>query len=155
VLLFKHKDKKRFEFSAGYYSKVSGEIMAQKISTNYNNLFINDNSIYHNQLNEYAEPLRKCARSMVDFIDKINNKTIALEALRKSYFKLAKMPIKNLCNGIEDIKVNLLKVEFLSKKSSIDPTNQADFINFFELQNNFNTELNLFAKKVIQLEMFT
>ena len=127
--------------------------MAQKIYSNKSNIFNNSNAIYHNELDEYSKPLRECAHSIVDFIDKINDKTIALEALKQSYSRLEEMPIKNLCSGIEDIKDNLLKVEFLSKESSINPTNQANFIDFFELQNNFNTEVNLFVKKVIQLEM--
>ncbi|OGV35995.1 MAG: hypothetical protein A3E88_08060 [Legionellales bacterium RIFCSPHIGHO2_12_FULL_35_11] len=128
--------------------------MAQKISDQYGGLFHDDESIYYHQLEKCADSLRACAHNMVKFIDKLQNKTEALKNLKKSYLQIESMPAKNLCHGIEDIKSSLLKVEFLSKNSTIAKNHQDDFIGFFELQNSFNAEVNAFVKKVIQLEMF-
>ncbi|MDF1757170.1 MAG: hypothetical protein P1U74_02600 [Legionellaceae bacterium] len=127
--------------------------MAQKLSGQYSGLFHDDEANYYGQLDKCAESLRNSANKMVEFIDKLSNQTDALQSLKKSYFELQTMPAKNLCHGIESIKTNLLKVEFLSKDSTLADGHQEDFIGFFELQNCFNAEVNSFVKKVIQLEV--
>jgi hypothetical protein len=127
--------------------------MTQKSSRQMSGLFHDDEEDFYGQLDHCAEPLRNSARNMVSFIDCLENKTQALESLKKSYFQIESMPAKNLCHGIEDVKSSLLKVEFLSSSSTLAVKEQEDFISFFELQNSFNAEVNSFVKKVIQLEM--
>lgn len=124
-----------------------------QIANHYSGLFHDDDASYYEQLDVFAEPLRSSAHNIVDFIENLGNKTQELKNLRDSYSKLESMPAKNLCTGIENIKTNLLKVEFISKSVNASTKEQREFIDFFELQNAFNYEVNAFVKKVIQLEM--
>ncbi len=122
-----------------------------QLSHNQSGLFHDDEAVYNEQLDKCAKSLRASAQKIYEYIDTLSNKTDSLLNLQESYSKLKSMPIKNLCSGIEDIKSNLLKVEFLSK--STNQNIQDEFVGFFELQNEFNAEVNAFVKKVIQLEI--
>jgi hypothetical protein len=124
-----------------------------EISHSHDRLFHDDELTYSQQLEKCAKSLRNSALNIVKYIDTLNNKTKSLIALKESYRKIESMPIKDLCLGIEEIKIKLLQVEFLSKSKSIDRGIQNEFIRFFELQNEFNAEVNAFVKKVIQLEV--
>lgn len=124
-----------------------------QIANHYSGLFHDDDASYYDQLDVFAEPLRNSAHNIVDFIERLGNKTQELQNLRDSYSKLESMPVKNLCTGIENIKTSLLKVEFISNSVDASPQEQREFVDFFELQNAFNIEVNAFVKKVIQLEM--
>ncbi len=124
-----------------------------RLSNQYNGLFHNDEITYNEQLDKCAKSLRNSAQNIVEYIDKLANKTESLINLKKSYSKLESMPVQKLCFGIEDVKSKLLKVEFLSKSKSASRKEQDEFVSFFELQNEFNAEVNAFVKKVIQLEV--
>lgn len=126
--------------------------MAQ-ISHWHGGLFNDEELTYSQQLEKYAKSLRNSALNIAKYIGTLNNKTKSLLELKESYNKLESMPIKDLCLGIEEIKSKLLKVEFLSKSKNINKDAQNEFVRFFELQNEFNAEVNAFVKKVIQLEV--
>jgi hypothetical protein len=126
--------------------------MAQ-ISHWHDGLFHDDELTYSQQLEKCAKSLRNSAINITQYINSLNNKTKSLLDLKESYNKIESMPVKDLCSGIEEIKSNLLKVEFLSKSKSINRETQNEFVRFFELQNEFNAEVNAFVKKVIQLEI--
>lgn len=120
----------------------------------YGSMFHDDEEYYYQKLDKYSEPLRDSAHDIVMFIEDLDNKTIALQNLKESYSQLLSIPARNLCSGIEDIKVKLLQVEFLSRAHQANEREQQEFIDFFTLQNAFNKQVNAFVKKVVQLEMF-
>ena len=109
--------------------------MTQKSARQLSGLFHDEEEDFYEQLDQCAEPLRNSARNMVNFIECLENQTQALKILKKSYFQLESLAVKNLCHGIEDVKSSLLKVEFLSRSSTLAVKDQEDFISFFELQN--------------------
>lgn len=124
-----------------------------QLSNHYSGLFHDEDATYHEQLDEFAEPLRSSAHEIVEFITALSNQTLELENLKNSYSQLEVMPASKLCSGIENIKTNLLKVEFISNSAHANAKEQDEFLSFFELQNTFNMRVNAFVKKVIQLEM--
>ena len=124
-----------------------------QLSHRHSGLFNDDELTYNEQLDRCARALRNSAQKIVKYIDSLSSKTKSLVSLKESYSKLQTMPIKDLCQGIEDIKTKLLKVEFLSKSATTNNNVQTEFVGFFELQNEFNAEVNAFVKKVIQLEV--
>lgn len=123
------------------------------LSHHHSGLFNDDELTYNEQLDRCAHSLRNSAENIVIYIESLSHKTKSLLALKDAYKNLASIPIKDLCSGIEDIKSKLLKVEFLSKSSVNNQNSQSEFVRFFELQNEFNAEVNAFVKKVIQLEV--
>lgn len=127
--------------------------MNPKISNQFSGLFHNNDTDDFNELEKYSITLRDCAHNMVAFINRLQDQTKAIKLLKEAYTEIETMPAKKLCYGIEKVKNSLLKVEFLAKNSELANKNQADFIDFFELQNIFNAEVNNFVKKVIQLEI--
>lgn len=124
-----------------------------QLSNNYSGLFHDEGSAYLEQLDKFAKPLRSSARDIVEFIEALSEQTRELKNLRDSYHNLQVMPANKLCSGIENIKMSLLKVEFISNSVHANTKAQQEFLDFFELQNTFNMKVNAFVKKVIQLEM--
>lgn len=123
------------------------------LSQRHIGLFRDDELTYNEQLNKCAKSLRNSAQKIVFYISNLSQKSKSLQALEKAYKNLEEIPIKDLCVGIEEIKKKLLSVEFLSKSSVSNHNAQSEFERFFELQNEFNAEVNAFVKKVIQLEV--
>lgn len=127
-------------------------MMSNKTARQYGGLFHDEESVFYRKLNKCAVSLRHCAHDMVDFIDHLEHQTTEWQTLKKSYFQLESMPIKDLYRGIEAIKTDLTKVKFLPEQSKWTAKNQADFIDFFEIQNHFNAEVNSLVNKAIQIE---
>ena len=124
-----------------------------QLSNNYNGLFHDERATSLEKLDKFAEPLRSSARDIVEFIEALSDQTRELKNLRDSYHNLQIMPANKLCSGIENIKMSLLKVDFISNSVHANTKEQQAFLDFFELQNTFNMKVNAFVKKVIQLEM--
>lgn len=111
-------------------------------------LFHDDERIFYEKLEKHTAPLRHCAQDMIDFIDHLEHQTKAIQILKDEYLKLQRIPIKNLVDILEDIKADLVNVEFQFNESQED----TDFLGFYEIQNHFNAEITCLVHKAIEIQ---
>ncbi len=125
--------------------------MGNKSAQKHQALFQNEEQTYFEKLEKLATPLRHCAHDMVVFINHIKHQTPELKNLKQSYRQLESLPIKDLGLGLEKLKTNLDNLAFIKDGLQLDAQNQPDFIGFFEIQNHFNTEMNMLVHHAIQI----
>ncbi|MDP3704777.1 MAG: hypothetical protein Q8R24_02560 [Legionellaceae bacterium] len=128
--------------------------MSHKATGQYSGLFHDEETVFYRKLEKCVVALRHCAHDMVDFIDHLEHQTMEWQALKKSYFQLESMPVRDLYRGIEAIKTDLTKITFVSDKSKWTAKNQADFVDFFEIQNHFNAEFNALVDRAMKIEQW-
>lgn len=114
----------------------------QRVSAHPQTMFQNEEHLYFEKLEKVAMPLRHCAREMVSFINHLEHQTPALRALKQSYLIIESLPVKDLNQGLVQLKHTLANIAFIKDDTLFNAKNQPDFIGFYEIQNHFNTEVN-------------
>lgn len=102
-------------------------------------LFQSGEEIYFKKLEKLAIPLRQSAREMFTFIDKLDQPSTTLNALKRCFAQLESIPIKHIYKGLEEVSSHLIKMDFLNPPPILSTAN---FISFMTIQNQLCTQLN-------------
>lgn len=117
-----------------------------------NRLFKDEEGLFFVKLEDCATAVRHCAHEIVAFLDALPHQTPELVALKEAYAQFELLPIQDFPKGLETIETDFLKVPLVEDKTHYAAMNDAEFLSYFEKQNQFNEKTNKLVRKAIEIE---